>query len=108
MSWSRLSHIQTAVFNIMSLGVHLIPRGIVHPSFTHPRVGPERAQARAHAGLVFGLSPRARPRARPPGQARPAKARAHSVKPEPDPSLHFTGSLRPYPRGEQTLLFRET
>jgi hypothetical protein len=50
----------------------------------------------AHAGLVFGLSPQARPRACPPDQARPAKARARSVKPEPDPSPHFTGPLQPY------------
>jgi hypothetical protein len=59
-------------------------------------LGPERAQAQAHAGLVFALSPQARPWARPPGQARPAKARARSVKPEPDPSPHFSGPLRPY------------
>jgi hypothetical protein len=42
-------------------------------------------KARACAGLVFGLNPQARTRARPPrpGQARPTKARARSVKPEP-------------------------
>jgi hypothetical protein len=48
---------------------------------------------KAHAckGLVLGLSPQARPWARPPGQARLAKARARSVK--PDPSPHFSGPL---------------
>jgi hypothetical protein len=37
-------------------------------------LGPERAQALARVGLVFGLSPQARPRACPPGQAWPAIA----------------------------------
>jgi hypothetical protein len=55
-------------------------------------VGPEQAQARARTDLVFGLSSQSRPLAHPPGQARPAKARARSVKPEPalnrpDPAL---------------------
>jgi hypothetical protein len=56
------------------------------------RLGPERAQARARAGLVFGLSPDPEPAP----QARPAKAWDRSVKPKPNPSPHFLGPLRPY------------
>jgi hypothetical protein len=53
-------------------------------------------KAQARGGLVFGPSQQSRPQARTPGQARPAKAGACSVKPEPNRSLHFTGPIRPY------------
>jgi hypothetical protein len=60
----------------------------------HFQLGPDRSQAQAHTGWFFGLSPQARPE--PAHQARPAKARARSIKPEPDTSPHFTSPLRPY------------
>jgi hypothetical protein len=71
-------------------------------------VGPDRAKAR-HAGSgfyyknqkpkpamawFFGLAHDPDPE--PAHRARPAKAQARSVMPEPDLGAHYTGPIRPY------------
>jgi hypothetical protein len=52
-------------------------------------IGPEGAQAQARVGLVFGLSPQARPRARPPrpGQARNSPSLQCKARARPKPAL---------------------
>jgi hypothetical protein len=51
-------------------------------------IGPGQAQARARAGLVFGLSPQARPQACPPGQARKSPSPHCKARARPEPALN--------------------
>jgi hypothetical protein len=57
---------------------HLIPgqywpQGMSKTTPNPSKIGPDRAQARAHVGLVFVLSPQPRPQARPPTRPGPQK-----------------------------------
>jgi hypothetical protein len=88
-----------------SMYIHVLFWGA--PTLGTFSLGPDRAQAQArhagsglsfyyitHAGLVFGLSPQSRPRARPPGQARKSPSPQCKAKAQPGPAL--TGAIRPY------------
>jgi hypothetical protein len=73
------------------------PQCKAQASTLQARSGPSKhcfKASQAHAGLVFGLSPQSRPRARPPGQARKnaspqCKARSSTLQARSGPSKHW-------------------
>jgi hypothetical protein len=64
------------------------------PTQAYSWLGPDRARARACAGLVFGLSPQTRPHAHPQGQARKSPSPQCKAQARPKPALYRPD--RPY------------